>query len=365
MGVIEDNLNLIIKIQNFNNNVLQYLKATQANYPNMHCKDARLIIFGRTIQIVEQIQLSLFNIQYNLVEPDWWTTIGQNISHKKQFDLVNDCIGFSKMIFFQSIFASTENFLRIILRTFDPLACKSGTGPFENIYTNLFSKLNIRHYSPFMDLMRCVRNTVHNNGVYFHKSGLDSIVVYKGTNYDFKISKSVDFLSWDFAIHLSNETLEMVNEIINHNDIKPHPTIIDLSVPLIEFESTSPEIVFSNLTQKPLPNTIINLQGVSFKEGFYYGYFKYEMQRVELFSFIKSLPAGQASRSYDDSVLPTEYTNIEEDMNIHSYEQKMSFWDIKSIESKDCYECWKFPVLHKLIYDNNSNSVFHKMERIK
>lgn len=365
MGVREDNMNLMLKIQTLNNYIINSYQATKRSYPNLHTQDARLISFERMANIIEQIQLSHLNIQHNLVEPDWWTSIGQNLSHKKQFDIIDDCIGFTKMVFFQNIFASTENFLRIILRTLDPNECKFGTGPFENIYTNLFSRLNLRHHCPLMDLMRCVRNTVHNNGVYFHKSRNDLTIVYKGNSYEFKIGKIVDFLTWDFAIHLINETVIMINEIINHSDIIVHPKIIDLSVPVIDFESFSPKDVFETLTQKPIPSQLKNLVGVSFKERFYYGYFKYEVGQSDLFSYMKTLIAGIASRPYDDSVLPIEYSVIENDINMHCYEDKMSFWDIKNIEHKDCYECWKFPVLHKIIIDKKSNTVFHRMERIK
>jgi hypothetical protein len=74
------------------------------------------------------------------------------------------------------MFSSIESSLRLFLRALDPTACNGGMKEFNSIYDCLFnSKLATAPADgiELLNLLRLVRNTIHNNGVYFNPRGTD------------------------------------------------------------------------------------------------------------------------------------------------------------------------------------------------
>lgn len=78
-----------------------------------------------------------------------------------------------------------------------------------------------------MDLLRCIRNTIHNNGVYFHRSGNNETITYKGVNYSFVIGLPVDFVNWEFLISMMKDINDMLCEVVTHSDVAKISSIID------------------------------------------------------------------------------------------------------------------------------------------
>jgi hypothetical protein len=52
-----------------------------------------------------------------------------------------------------------------------------------NIYQWLLTKLNLWNYLCMLHLLRLMRNTIHNNGVYYHRKNLKEIVSYNGKTF--------------------------------------------------------------------------------------------------------------------------------------------------------------------------------------
>jgi hypothetical protein len=66
-----------------------------------------------------------------------------------------------------------------------------------------------------LDLLRFIRNTVHNNGVFFNRGGTDEQVVYKGNTYSFFYGKAVNFVTWGFLISVANDLIDLVASVAN------------------------------------------------------------------------------------------------------------------------------------------------------
>ena len=65
-----------------------------------------------------------------------------------------------------------------------------------------------------LDLLRLVRNTIHNNGVYFAPDGQDAVVTYKGITYHFYHGKAVDFASWDLLLEIADAVRQLLLDVI-------------------------------------------------------------------------------------------------------------------------------------------------------
>lgn len=67
--------------------------------------------------------------------------------------------------------------------------------------------LNLLH------LLRLVRNTVHNNGVYFHPSGADETVEWNGQQFEFRQESLVRFVGWRLTIEIADALQKLIASI--------------------------------------------------------------------------------------------------------------------------------------------------------
>jgi hypothetical protein len=85
----------------------------------------------------------------------------------------------------------------------------------------------LQNHENLLDLLRLIRNTIHNNGVYFHRSGNNESVDYKGNIYNFNIGKPVDFVTWDFLFEVTDEVVDLIVDIVKSNELSTINQIID------------------------------------------------------------------------------------------------------------------------------------------
>ena len=60
-----------------------------------------------------------------------------------------------------------------------------------------------------MDLYRNVRNTLHNNGKFYSRTGTNTVVTWKGIRYEFVHTTVPSFISWDFNMILLQELIDL------------------------------------------------------------------------------------------------------------------------------------------------------------
>ena len=175
----------------------QYLLGVYAN--RLPLTDPRLLTAR---QMVAPFRASLFDTVFArdcLMNLAWWDQPERRESLRKSNlirDVVNDYVSVattSFMVFPISVF---ESGLRRVVRAMDAGACANGGAAFESIYKWLFKRLRDSgwHYpggeeESFLDLFRNLRNTIHNNGVFWARDGSDHTVVWRGTTYDFPHGK--------------------------------------------------------------------------------------------------------------------------------------------------------------------------------
>jgi hypothetical protein len=189
-------------------------------YPNVNPdRDARITAYSKLINACNSLQLSLVFMSNYLMKSSWWDSIGKERLTDRDKKLY--IAGFEstlKMGFIQLYFSSVESSFRIYLRNIAPGACSNATAEFKTIYDSLLRS----HLSScptegveLLDLWRLVRNTIHNNGVYFHKNGQNAKVQWKGAEYFFGYGKAVDFITWEFLMVICESIGELVFAIVN------------------------------------------------------------------------------------------------------------------------------------------------------
>ena len=150
-------------------------------------KDIRYSIYNRLNNILISTKLSLIFIETHLKNPIWWNS---NFIEIKPEEMENSLLiyeGWLKHHFGSSLFIQTENFSRCILRSLDPEVCNNSTSEFINIYNCLLSKVGLGDPESkiLFNLLRLIRNTIHNDGVYRNRNSKNELVIYKGIEYYF------------------------------------------------------------------------------------------------------------------------------------------------------------------------------------
>lgn len=187
-------------------------------------KDARITAFSKLIDVFNSTQLSLIFVSKHLMNNAWWSDICKNPIPNTGPKSYTDGFGrFIKFGLLHGIFSCVESSLRIFLRAVDHTACSGGLGNFESVYKCLLqSKLSKPQLNgvELLHLLRLVRNTIHNNGVYFHKSGNDDSVTWKGTIYEFKQGLPVHGITLDFILTISDDVLSLLRSVVEDAKIR-------------------------------------------------------------------------------------------------------------------------------------------------
>lgn len=187
-------------------------------------KDARITAFSKMINVFYSVELALIFAAKHLLDPNWWkVTYPKLISVSYAKTLANEFVGFSKLGFVQFLFSTTESSLRLFLRTLDPMACSRGTAEFKSVYECLLrSNLSTcpSESIELLKLLRLVRNTIHNNGVFFPRNGRNDSVTWHGTTYRFRQFAPVDFVTWGFLLEVSDATRRLMYTVVADDKLK-------------------------------------------------------------------------------------------------------------------------------------------------
>ena len=194
-------------------------------------KDVRVTIFSKIINVLNSAQLGSTFINQCLLNENWWiVTAKKSISKKDREIYAKEYDMFLKLGLFQFTYSSIESSLRLMLKSLDLQACSNSTAEFKNIYNCFFKKINLsnkENHIELLDLFRFIRNSIHNNGVYFHKSNQNVKLNYKNKEYSFIIGNKIDFATWDFTFELIKDIEIMLKEILGNSNITPISEIID------------------------------------------------------------------------------------------------------------------------------------------
>jgi hypothetical protein len=186
--------------------------------------DARITAFAKLINVLNSVQLAFTFASKHLLNRQWWDAIARTpIPDGDKQVYANEFANFTKLGFVHAMFSSIESSLRIFLRALDPCACNGGMAEFKSIYDCLFnSKLATAPIdgTQLLDLLRLVRNTIHNNGVYFNPRGGNVTLNWQGHTFEFKQGAPVDFVTWDFLILVSDSLRILLRQVVEDKNLR-------------------------------------------------------------------------------------------------------------------------------------------------
>jgi hypothetical protein len=127
---------------------------------------------------------------------------------------------FLRISFIQGVFFAVESSLRVFVRSLEPTACAAGCAEFKSIYEWLMKRLGLQHHRDLLDLIRNIRNVMHNNGLFFPLSAKDAAITYRGTTYDFVMGKPNSFVTWPLVTTLASDLVCAVRDIVEADELR-------------------------------------------------------------------------------------------------------------------------------------------------
>ena len=194
--------------------------------------DARLTVFAKLINVLNSVHLAMVLIGDSLLDPGWWIRTGGQLPDESDRRIYIDEFAMSaKLNLVVMAFSAVESTMRLILRAIDPNACSRGTAEFKGVYECLLkTKLSATppDSTDLLDLWRTLRNSIHNNGVYFHKTWQNTAVAYRGKTYHFQIGQPVEFAGWPLLLDLGPDLLALVEFVVSD------PIVVALKGPMTD-----------------------------------------------------------------------------------------------------------------------------------
>jgi hypothetical protein len=141
--------------------------------------------------------------------------------------LANEIESFTIFTFFQGIFVAFESTFRLI---FPIIKKREPPINISNVLDELKSDLGLSDYSEFFNLLRNLRNSIHNNGIYNQK---DEEIICNGFKYKFIKNKPIEIENlWEKWFDIVNELMKIMEIVFTKT--KDIPTISD---PMIMIKS--------------------------------------------------------------------------------------------------------------------------------
>jgi hypothetical protein len=221
-----DKILLFIKqAQGVIGNIIADRKRIMLIYPNLNPeKDTRITVFRALQHLLDSVTLALGFMYHELGNKSWWNKVDKKQIPDSDIRIYFSEFGaFAKVGFVQCLVSCIETAFRAFLRSIDPASCNHGLAEFGSIYECLL-KSKLSKCPPdgisLLDLLRLVRNTVHNNGVYLHKSGKNATVKWRGNYYKFIQGTEIDFVTWDFIIDISDNIRQLLCFVVEDSNLK-------------------------------------------------------------------------------------------------------------------------------------------------
>lgn len=195
----------------------------RTGFPTWPQNDVRRWAVSRFTTMLFLPVLGLYIMRVHLSHPAWWEQYASGCgdvllqSGRDEFDRTIK----AKLII--DLAGNLEHSFRLILRQLDP---GNKANDFCALYSSLLRANN--HYlrvlptdwQPPLELLRLVRNTVHNAWMYSPESGKNTSITYRGKTFELVVGKQLDFISWDLLCDIAEDVLRIILTVVGDDNVK-------------------------------------------------------------------------------------------------------------------------------------------------
>lgn len=188
--------------------------------------DRRITIFTQLFGITDRAKMGIEYVLYSL---DDATIRARMFSGLDPKDFIQRLNGFVHFIFIEAnhvYFGLIEAFLRQVLRALEV----NPETKFWKLSDQIVCRLEIdKRWVEFLNFYAAVRNTQHNNGVFFPPNKKDQSFSYRGGSYQFAYGRPIHFLDGDLRLALFEDGNDFVLAVCESRKLGVIPVVEDPS----------------------------------------------------------------------------------------------------------------------------------------
>lgn len=224
---------LVQRLENVRNHAVETRNDLRLVYEHLPLNDPRVVVARHLKAIASSCYLSAIYLSDSLSYGQWWALqFRQPIDRATTQDEVDDYFAVMTWNLLILGFSLFEAGLRRVVRAMDPAAVGGGTGPFKSVCSWMLRRLRTTGWSyvnadEFLDLLRLLRNTIHNNSFHYPPDGRAVSIDWKGRVYEFRPGESIDFITLEFREQAMIELVELNRSIMLAPAVKALPIIGD------------------------------------------------------------------------------------------------------------------------------------------
>ena len=229
---------LIRRLANIRNGYEDARRDIMDHFPQYDIdRDVRVNIFSKCINALDGLYLGMIFYNNHLTEPDWWTETASSLNlrippNDDKLALVDNFAIFLKIPFIQTFVSSAvESSIRSMTLNINSVKYRKAEHSFKKVCHLLLSEASLssssNQYEALLDLLRCIRNANHDNGVYY---GRNEDIEYKGVHYSFTNEKRIAAMTWDLLLDFSSDLRDLIKDLVNSDKLSSAEKIEDLSV---------------------------------------------------------------------------------------------------------------------------------------
>lgn len=181
--------------------------------------DIRVGTTGMMRNTLNALSLAAFHLEEDLLRPAWWNEHGLQASPEA---IEVEASSYERMLYSVALLLPLsyfENGLRRVGRAIDAEAHRGGTDAFRTIYGAFYEGLRADGWSwsagdpvQFLDVMRTLRNTIHNNGSYWDPRRAEDTLVWRGIEYRFRRGEPLEIDVWPMLSAHIRDLLDLTEQ---------------------------------------------------------------------------------------------------------------------------------------------------------
>lgn len=198
-------------------------------------KDARLGLVAKPVNLIFTACVNIRLTQRVIAFPQWWAANVEGSLNNEEaikgpmFDLQT----FYRFGFFQFLASNIEHGLRAI----QPRVVDGSEGQADEAYWKVYTTLFRAALAPEVALghinlfafLSTLRNTIHNNGVYYPPNHQDASFEIGGRTYIFRDGQTVDAFGWDHMIAYLPHIRAALADLLRSPKVATVPEILDFA----------------------------------------------------------------------------------------------------------------------------------------
>ena len=193
--------------------------------------DARITTLSKIIKLLVALQLTCHSFLRleSAAEEEWSSLVlpaGDNSDRRPYLDTMELV---TKTGFVASLFAAMESSFRVYLNDLDPEAYARNQSRTREIMRLLLKERLSHEYAPHfevVDLLRNLRNTLHNNGMFYPPDGRSLSFTFRGLSHAFVPGQRVNFVTWELVIDLADTMRSISFQLARDEKIGSVPGVL-------------------------------------------------------------------------------------------------------------------------------------------